>query len=216
MQFRLAKKRKSSLDEALIPTKKVLNLKYRVGSTTRKFFRHIFEHKSIKNILGGNIALMLFASSLVPSGLSAANINEIEPKVAATSIVATENPIETTISLRNPVEVVSITQGYKFYHPGLDLDGVTGDKIRPIKSGVVIYAISENFGYGKHVVIDHGNGMTTLYAHLSKIMVKNGQEVTTTTILGEMGATGRSFGDHLHFEVRNNGVAINPAKILPL
>lgn len=216
MQFRLAKKRKSSLDEALIPTKKVLNLKYRVGGTTRKFFRHIFEHKSIKNILGGNIALMLFATSLVPSGLSAANIDEIEPKVAATSIVATENPIETTISLRNPVEVVSITQGYKFYHPGLDLDGITGDLIRPIKKGVVIYANSESFGYGKHIVVDHGNGMTSLYAHLSTIEVKKDQEVTTNTILGKMGATGRAFGDHLHFEIRNNGVAINPAKILPL
>ena len=210
MQFRIAKRRKSALDEALIPTKKMLNLKYRVGGYTRKLFRHIFEHKAIKGILGGNIAFMLVASSLIP-----ANVIGNEPSEIL-AIHASENPIHTIVSIQNPVETVKITQDYKFYHPGLDLDGVTGDSIKPIKSGKVIYAKSEKFGYGKNVVVDHGDELTSLYAHLSKIEVTEGQEVTTDTELGEMGATGRSSGDHLHLEVRDHGIPINPIKILPL
>ncbi len=211
MQFRIAKRRKSALDEAFIPTRKVLNLKYRVGGMSRKFIRHVFEHKAVKNILGGNIAFMLVASSFIPTQAIG---NGTTDEVLA--IHATENPIHTTIAIQNPVEVVRITQGYKFYHPGLDLDGITGDAIKPIKNGKVVSAKSEKFGYGKNVIVDHGSELTTLYAHLSKISVKKGDEVTTDTVLGEMGATGRSSGDHLHLEVRQNGVSINPTKVLPL
>ena len=213
MQFRIAKRRKSALDEPIIPTKKVLNLKYRVGGFTRKFFRHIFEHKTTKKILGGNIALMLVASSFMPTQAIGAIGNE--PVETVLTIQAAENPIHTTVAIQNPVKEIKITQSYKFYHPGLDLDGVTGDPIKPIKKGVVIYAESELFGYGKNVIVDHGNGLTSLYAHLSKINVKKDQEVTTDTVLGEMGSTGHSTGDHLHFEVRENGVPLNPLSVLP-
>ncbi len=171
MQFRIAKRRKSALDEPIIPTKKILNLKYRVGGYTRKLIRHIFEHKAIKGVLGGNIALMLVASSFIPSNVIG---NEVSGEVLAIS--ATENPIHTTIAIQNPVNEIKITQGYKFYHPGLDLDGITGEAIKPIEKGKVIYADSEKFGYGKHIIIDHGNGLTSLYAHLSKIYVKKDGE----------------------------------------
>jgi murein DD-endopeptidase MepM/ murein hydrolase activator NlpD len=210
MQFRLIKRRKSALDEPIIPTKKTLNLKYRVGGMTRKFFRHIFEHKSVKALLGGNIAFMLVASSFIPTQ-AIGN----EPKGEVLAISATENPIHTTIAIQNPVEIMKITQGYKFYHTALDLDGITGDPIKAIKKGKVIYAESERFGYGKNVIVDHGDGLTSLYAHLSNIDVKTGQEVDTDTVLGEMGATGHAFGDHLHLEVRDNGVSINPLSVLP-
>ena len=216
MQFRITKRRKSALDEPIIPTKKILNIKYRVGGYSRKLLRYFFEHKAVKKILGTNIALMLVVSSFMPTLASS------EPKVLGTealaietNVIKSETPIHTIVAIQNPVKVMKITQGYSFFHPGLDLDGITGDSIEPIKNGTVVYADTEKFGFGKHVIIDHGNGLTTLYAHLSKINVKNGEEVTTDTKLGEMGATGHAFGDHLHFEIRDHGKPINPLTILP-
>ncbi len=117
MQFRIAKRRKSFLDEPIIPSRKRLNLKYHVGGSTRKFFRYIFEHKAIKKILGTNIAFMLVTSSFVPT------LASNDSKVLGTNIIKTEIPLSTTISIQNPVKIMRVTQPYKFLHPGLDLDG---------------------------------------------------------------------------------------------
>lgn len=209
VQYRLIKRRKSSLDEPIIPTKKRLNLKYRVGGLTRKFFRYIFEHKAVKKLFGTNIALMLIASSFVPNNtLGSTNVAEI------ISVDGAETPIHTNIAIQNPVHNMIITQGYKLFHPGLDIDGITGDSIKPIKKGKVETVEFSNVGYGKNIIIDHGNNLKSLYAHLSKIHVKEGDEVDTNVVLGEMGATGHSFGDHLHLEIRDHGIPINPLSIL--
>lgn len=196
------------MDEPLIPTKKTLNIKYRVGGFTRKLIRHIFEHKAVKKLLGTNIAFMLIAASFVPTNTFGSTPDETN------TILNSEVPIHTTVSIQNPVETIKITQGYKFFHPGVDLDGNLGDPIKPIKSGKVEYADNEKFGYGTHIIIDHGNELKTLYAHLSKINVKTGDEVTTDTTIGLMGSTGHSTGSHLHFEVRDHGTPINPTKLL--
>jgi murein DD-endopeptidase MepM/ murein hydrolase activator NlpD len=82
--------------------------------------------------------------------------------------------------------------------------------------GVIENVSYSRFAYGNAVIINHGNGITSLYAHLSIVEAEEGQEVTMDTKLGEMGATGRSFGDHLHLEVRDHGRAINPLSVLPL
>ena len=93
------------MDEPIIPTKKRLNLKYRVGGYTRKLFRHIFEHKAVKKLLGANIAFMLVASSFVPTNTLGSNIpNEI------TAISEAEVQIHTIVAIQNPVEAVKITQ----------------------------------------------------------------------------------------------------------
>lgn len=210
VEYRLIKRRKSALDEPIIPTKKRLNIKYHVGGYTRKFFRHIFEHKAIRKLFGTNIALMLIASSFMPTN-TLGSISEPE----TVAILGSTTPIHTTVSIQNPVEDMRITQTYKFFHPAIDVDGVTGDPIKPIKNGKVDTVIYSTVGYGKHVIVDHGNELKSLYAHLSKINVKEGQEITTDTVLGEMGATGRSFGDHLHLEVRDRGIPINPLSVLP-
>ena len=209
MQFKLAKRRKSLLDEPIIPTKKRLNLKYRVGGLTRKFFRYIFEHKAAKKLLGTNIALMLIASSFVPNNtLGSTGVGEI------ISVDGAETPIHTNIAIQNPVDKMIITQGYKLFHPGLDIDGITGDTIKPIKKGRVETVEFSNIGYGKSIIINHGNNLKSLYAHLSKIYVKEGDEIDTNIVLGEMGSTGRSFGDHLHLEIRDHGIPINPLSVL--
>jgi len=211
VQYRFIKRRKSSVDEPLIPTPKTLRKKYRVGGYTRRFFRHVFEHKNVKKLLGTNIALMLVASSFIPSNVLG-NTPEEAPEV---SINETQMPLTTTRAIVWPVEEIRITQGYAFYHPGLDLDGITGDPIRPIKKGKVVVVSHSKFAYGNSIIIDHGNNLNSLYAHLSKIDVEEGQEVTTDTKIGEMGATGHAFGDHLHLEVWQNGFPVNPLSVLP-
>ena len=73
-----------------------------------------------------------------------------------------------------------------------------------------------NGGYGRMVEIDHGGGFATRYAHLSKIMVKEGQKVGKGEIIGKAGSSGRSTGPHLHYEVRHHGTAVNPVRFLKL
>ena len=99
-------------------------------------------------------------------------------------------------------------------HTGIDIDGVTGDPIVASKAGRVIVA-SYYGGYGNAVVIDHGGGVSTLYAHMSTINVSEGQTVSQGAVVGAVGATGNVTGDHLHFEVRINGNPVNPLDYLP-
>lgn len=212
VNYKLSKRRRVPSDEPIIPTIKTLNLKYHVGGVTRKFFRHIFEHKKIKALLGSSMALMLITSSFIPNNA----IGSINPPINEVLIVnEAEAPIDTEIAIKLPVKVKKITQGYGFFHPGIDLDGTTGDLINPMKNGKVVKIDHSKYAYGNSIIVDHGSNLTSLYAHLSKIYIKEGQEVTTDTILGEMGSTGRSTGDHLHLEVRDHGVPINPLSVLP-
>lgn len=94
-------------------------------------------------------------------------------------------------------------------HEGLDISGGSGTPIAAATSGTVILA-GWNGGYGNMVVIDHGGGLSTGYAHLSSISVSPGQGVSQGTVVGGMGTTGSSTGVHLHFEVRVGGAAVNP------
>jgi murein DD-endopeptidase MepM/ murein hydrolase activator NlpD len=101
------------------------------------------------------------------------------------------------------------------FHPGIDFKGNRGDEARCTANGKVVFA-GWYGGYGKCVRISHGNNFETLYGHLSRISVRQGQEVTAGEKIGEVGSTGRSTGTHLHYEVRKNGKAVNPVKFLSL
>lgn len=103
----------------------------------------------------------------------------------------------------------------KANHPGLDIDGETGDPIYAVDNGVVVYAGWNNWGYGNMVVINHGNGWQTLYAHLNAVNVSCGQSVYQSNVIGLMGSTGNSSGSHLHFEMMYNGTKVNPWDYLP-
>jgi murein DD-endopeptidase MepM/ murein hydrolase activator NlpD len=98
-------------------------------------------------------------------------------------------------------------------HTGMDFRGDTGDPVRATADGNVTSA-GPNGGYGKMVEIDHGNGLTTRYGHLSDIGVKVGQRVRAGHIIGRVGSTGRSTGPHLHYETRIGGDAVDPRKFL--
>lgn len=101
-------------------------------------------------------------------------------------------------------------------HKGTDIWNAAGSNclIRSSLGGVVVRS-GYSQGYGNLVVIDHGNGWQTYYAHLSRIGVSKGQRVETGEWLGNMGQTGRATGYHLHFEIRKDGRAINPLSLLP-
>lgn len=101
-------------------------------------------------------------------------------------------------------------------HWGIDVAGALGNPIYAVDSGVVVYAGWNDWGYGNVVVIDHGNGWQTLYAHLNQLYVGCGASVSQGATIAAMGSTGRSSGPHLHFELMNQSrVRVNPWDYLP-
>ncbi|MCX8080923.1 MAG: M23 family metallopeptidase [Bacteroidia bacterium] len=116
----------------------------------------------------------------------------------------------------NPIQGV-ITSGFGWrdgrMHKGIDIDLRKGDPVKAVADGTVRFA-GKCGGWGNVVVIDHGHGIETLYAHLSKILVKQGQQVLSEQILGKGGNTGRSRGPHLHFELRYLGHPVNPLSLI--
>lgn len=101
------------------------------------------------------------------------------------------------------------------YHKGVDLVGAN-KHIYPINNGTIVYVKKSNNGYGNHLLINHGGGVWSLYAHLSKVYVQKGQVVNKNTILGVEGSTGHSTGSHLHLEIRKSesGSQVNPITFL--
>lgn len=103
---------------------------------------------------------------------------------------------------------------YSGIHPAIDIAGATGDAVFASDSGVIVFAGWSNFGYGYLLVIDHGNGYQTAYAHLSAINVGCGQSVFQGSTIGAVGNTGNSAGSHLHFELSYGGAKLNPLENL--
>jgi murein DD-endopeptidase MepM/ murein hydrolase activator NlpD len=99
----------------------------------------------------------------------------------------------------------------KTNHLGIDL----GDPIYASDGGVVVYAGANSYGYGNMIMIDHGTGFQTLYAHLSLISVSCGESLNRGQFIGSVGSTGKSSGPHLHFEVRTASTVVNPWDLLP-
>jgi len=110
-----------------------------------------------------------------------------------------------------------ISQLASWYHMAVDIAGPNGTPVVAAKSGVVTEANvgGWNYGYGDNVVIDNGGGYSTLYAHLENVNVSPGQQVVGgSTVIGWIGMTGRTTGPHVHFEIRQNGVTVNPLPFL--
>ena len=106
---------------------------------------------------------------------------------------------------------------YQILHSGIDIanpQGKVGDPIHPFMDGTVIYAGEIFWGYGKHIIIDHGNNITSLYGHLDKIYVYPGQKVTIADVIGKEGSTGWSTGPHVHFQISIFGIPVNPRTFL--
>jgi len=108
-----------------------------------------------------------------------------------------------------------ITQGYNENNHGLDISGSFGDQIKASRTGKVEKIINSEGPYGLHVIIDHGNGYETLYAHCSKVIATEGKMVFGGEKIAEIGSTGNnSTGNHLHFEIRINSKTVDPISYL--
>jgi len=208
-------------NEPLIPTISELK-KVRRGHKISRFFRHFFQHSKLSRILGANLVILAIASSFVP--VSYVDLEEFGTPSEET-ILAIETVLTTEPGLSYPIESPIINQSYSFYHPAIDFEGKTGQSVSPFMAGRVEATQYLNSGfsaegilslaYGNAVLVRHTDTLTSLYAHLSKILVQAGDAVTTHSVLGEVGSTGRSTGDHLHFEVREKNYPINPFTLLP-
>jgi murein DD-endopeptidase MepM/ murein hydrolase activator NlpD len=107
----------------------------------------------------------------------------------------------------------SPTTGAQEFHEGIDIGAAQGTPIRAAASGTVTFA-GQMSGYGNVVIVQHAVGLQTRYAHQSAMSVTAGQTVAAGEVIGAVGATGEATGPHLHFEVRLNGVAVDPAPYL--
>lgn len=111
-----------------------------------------------------------------------------------------------------------VTSTFKYrgkrFHYGIDVDLETGDTLVAAFNGIVRYAEFNEGGFGNLVIIRHYNGLETYYAHLSELLVVANQEVNAGDVIGLGGNTGKSYGDHLHFEVRIYGNALDPEEII--
>jgi murein DD-endopeptidase MepM/ murein hydrolase activator NlpD len=208
LDLSLVKDRKREDEDPIIPSLGKIR-RTKSGNKASRYFRHIFEHKKVKKLLGMNLILSMFLMSFVPAGNVYFDGEQDDVIAQAPLVLSTEK------GLRYPLDHVNITQGYRFYHPGIDFDGITGEPVYPIMAGTVAAIDYSNTAYGNAILLDHGNNVTSLYAHLSKIYVSPSQEVQNNEVIGTVGATGWSSGDHLHLEIRENGYQINPLTILP-
>ena len=137
-----------------------------------------------------------------------------EPKTEAGinfAITSRRSPFE----FRRPVEAGYLSQGYSSYHRANDIATDFGSPIHPLGPGIVEFAGRLVDGKGNVVIVDHGDGLKSLYAHMDKIDVGVGNMVNSEMTIGTVGLTGRTTGPHVHLEIYDNGVQIDPAAILP-
>ena len=201
----------SSVDPLFLSLSELASV--RSGNKISRFFRHFFEHANVRKFVGCNLAAFVVASSVITPNVAAiANTGTFEANTLAEIV----QPLSTDVVVQYPTEKVKVNQGYRLFHPGIDLEGVTGDPVHPIMKGHVAKIERSRFAYGNSIIVDHENGYSSRYAHLSSMIVREKEQVDTKTVIGAVGSTGRSTGDHLHLEVYKEGRNVNPQTILPL
>jgi len=181
------------------------------GHPVSRIFRRLFEFKKMRQLMGLQIVAVIVVANVF-SYQPAFGFNQ---EVELTHLSQEMTSITTESAIRLPLEDYTINQGYHVFHKAIDFGASIGNPIFPIMKGTIELVSQERFSYGNHVVVNHGNGIKSLYAHMSKITVEQGQEVDKNTVLGTVGSTGFSTGPHLHLEVIDNGQNINPLSILP-
>lgn len=154
---------------------------------------------------------------LMKARIQSSSFNDLEEAAIHHNQLLASKPLINPISPANRTWLTS-SFGYRTdpftktrrLHNGIDIAGRAGMEIHATGDGLVKIAEYNRHGYGKEVLIDHGYGYTTRYAHLQDILVKRGERVKRGEVIGTLGSSGRSTGPHLHYEVRYNNRAINP------
>ncbi len=178
-----------------------------------KILSKVKTDRKLRRVLPVAVVLLFAVFSLLPNLSLTANIGGVP--VINVSTPASKIETTTRASVKIPVETAYISRGFGWFHAGMDLAGNFGRPVYPVMDGQVSLIKDDWLGYGKHIIIDHGGGFTSLYAHLSQIKVKTEDKVTINTEIGCLGSSGFSTGPHLHLEIYQDGKAIDPAEILP-
>ncbi|MFQ5631201.1 MAG: M23 family metallopeptidase [bacterium] len=180
-----------------------------------------------KSILTPEIGNQLFAvKSLLDKIERRIQLYEDNRKEIETALAEREEQFKRTPSIR-PVQEGRISEKYgprvdpftdiNQHHYGLDIAAMTGSEVRAPAAGTIVvakYRYKVGKGYGREVIIDHGNGLRTRYAHLSEVKVSQGQKIKRWEVIGLVGQTGRATGPHLHYEVMINGHPVNPDRYI--
>lgn len=155
--------------------------------------------------------LAVSSELIIPGGVPPApKITTAKPQVAASNIFESTAAVDSGTKLLWPANSHRINQYYNWRHNGIDINGKTGDPIYASEAGKVEISGWNSRGYGYYIVINHGNGIKTLYAHSSKLIAEVGDTVSRGELIAYIGSTGRSTGPHIHYEVHVNGKTVNP------
>lgn len=185
---------------------------YRGSNRVSRFLRKKIEAVRVPQIVGINLAGLAFFSAIIaPQVGDVTSALEVENSTIETVVEV----IPTDAKFQWPMPRFGLTTRFSRAHPGVDLLDPVGTPIYPIADGWVAWTNSLPWGYGKHLLVEHAGGFKSLYAHLSKFDTLPGQSVSKQTKLGEVGATGWATGSHVHLEIYQDGVPINPLEVLP-
>jgi murein DD-endopeptidase MepM/ murein hydrolase activator NlpD len=154
--------------------------------------------------IGASISIPWHSRSRINSINKRGNL----PKIRNSGSLKFASPLDRTTVVTSPYG-----PRWKNMHEGVDLDADRGNNIVAVEDGVVVKAGKGN-GYGKMVKIQHGDGYTTLYAHMSRLKVRTGERVKKGEVIGKAGNTGTSSGVHLHFEILKNGQPVDPQQYI--
>ena len=187
-----------------------------------KLLRPWLEHRRFRGAFGASLIVLLVGLGLFGSPSSARSdfvSASLTSKAAIdetseTEIAVVETPKNIAFSTEKryqmPVETIGISQGFHRYHHGVDMRAPLGSDIKPIAEGVVTGVYRNSYGYGQSVIIEHADGISSLYAHLMKITVEKGSSVDQNSVIAQIGMTGYTTGPHLHLEIYKNGKVTNP------
>lgn len=194
----------------------ILRYLQKVGKHSYKRFikaiRKVTAHKRFRMILHACLIVAILLVGTFP--YSSQVFGQVEMALS-TAPVATEEIVLTTKRTSKLPIVGRLSQGFNYYHPGLDIESPMNTPIYPFLEGVIFEAGFHAGGYGNYVLVNHENGYFSLYAHMNTILVAKDERVMQETVLGTVGVTGYSTGSHLHMEIYENGFAVNPLAILP-
>lgn len=177
-----------------------------------KLIRLSFPHKHAKRGVG---TMLIALASGVFFVHQFANIGGVLALNTNTTAVRPTIDVSTNHSIQTPINFESESRGFSWFHSGADLVAPIGTPVHPVMEGTVTATNYDPFGYGLHIIVSHDEDYESLYGHLSKIEVKEGQKVTLATELGLSGSTGFSTGPHLHLEIHQNGSLVNPSDLVP-
>lgn len=174
----------------------------------------ILEHKRFRSIVSGTLIAGVLLVQPSVSGMFEDSQVFSQSDFRANVGASEEVTLTTRKTSRLPVEG-PLSQGFTYYHPGIDLEKGFNEPVHPFLPGFVVETGYQGGGYGNYILIDHRNGYASLYAHLNIIKVKKDDEVFFDSVIGTIGLTGKTTGSHVHLEIFEDGKAINPLTVLP-